>query len=109
MSLAKKCDRCGVCFDPFNVEGRIGRFFNPIFQTSNDIREQVRGQLLDETLGVDGIVDLCPNCASAFRAFMNRNPNPDNLPARPSLQSDMLARVKEFQELVKSATSNLKK
>ena len=71
MSLAKKCDRCKSCFDPYNLEGRMGRFINPIFQTSDEIREQYRGQLLDEDLGVDGIIDLCPKCAVEFRKFMN--------------------------------------
>ena len=79
MSLAKKCDRCSKCFDPFNMEGRMARFFNPAFQTSNEIRERYRGRLLIEELGVDGIVDLCPECAKAFMTFMNQNPEEKNL------------------------------
>jgi len=75
MSMAKKCDRCKLCFDPYNLEGRMGRFINPIFQTSDEIREQYRGQLLDEDLGVDGIIDLCPKCAVEFRKFMNHEEN----------------------------------
>lgn len=85
MSLAKKCNRCHVCFDPYNIQGRMARFVNPIFQTSDDIREQYRGKLLDEDVGVDGIIDLCPACAVAFREFMNCKENPDNLPSNQDL------------------------
>ena len=108
MSLAKKCDRCGICFDPYNIKGRMGRFVNPIFQTSDDICEQFRGQLLDEELGVDGIIDLCPDCAKAFREFMNRNPNPDNLPAAVDtpLQDVMTARVQALRDFFNSLSSS---
>lgn len=71
MSLARKCNRCGAFFDPLDTEGRMARFCNPIFQTSNDIREQVRGAILFEEAGPEGIIDLCPNCSELFREFMN--------------------------------------
>lgn len=71
MSLARKCNRCKSFFDPFDSPGRMARFENPIFQTSHEIREQVRGELLDKSAGPDGIIDLCPRCSVLFRDFMN--------------------------------------
>ena len=67
MSLARKCNRCKQFFDPLDSPGRMARFENPIFQTSNEIREQVRGEMLDELAGPDGIIDLCPTCSVLFR------------------------------------------
>ena len=71
MSLARKCNRCKQFFDPLDSTGSMARFENPIFQKSNEIREQVRGELLDELAGPDGIIDLCPICSVLFRDFMN--------------------------------------
>ena len=74
MAIAKKCDRCGKCFDPFHMEGMMCRFRNPIFQNSNDIREGVIGKsMLNEP---DAFIDLCPECAEMFDNFM-RNDEPD--------------------------------
>ena len=63
MSNARKCNMCKRCFDPLDEKGRIARFSNPILQTSNDIKEMRRGDLLIPELGVDGIIDLCPECS----------------------------------------------
>lgn len=72
MANARKCDRCGKCFDPLhNMEGMMCRFRNPVFQNSNDIREGVVGKsMLNEP---DAFVDLCPECAEMFDAFMHND------------------------------------
>ena len=69
MANARKCDRCEKCFDPINMTGMSCRFRNPIFQTSNDIREGVVGKLMVNDTP-DAWVDLCPECAEMFEAFM---------------------------------------
>lgn len=68
MANARKCDRCGKCFDPLHMDGMMCRFRNPVFQTSNDIREGVAGKMMLND--PDGFVDLCPECAEMFDAFM---------------------------------------
>lgn len=77
MGAARKCDRCGKCFDPLTVEGEMVRFINPIFQTRDSIREcKVYRRLLtvgDPQPGYergDIMVDLCPKCTEAFKMFM---------------------------------------
>ena len=82
MANARKCDRCEKCFDPINMAGMSCRFRNPIFQTSNDIREGVVGKLMVNDTP-DVWVDLCPECAEMFEAFMcgaepPEKPAPDN-------------------------------
>lgn len=68
MANARKCDRCGKCFDPLHMAGMMCRFRNPVFQNSNDIREGVVGKMMLND--PDGFVDLCPECAEMFDAFM---------------------------------------
>lgn len=77
MASARKCDRCGKCFDPLTVEGEMVRFINPTFQTRDSIREcKVYRRLLtagDPPPGYergDIMVDLCPKCTEAFKTFM---------------------------------------
>lgn len=78
MGAARKCDRCGKCFDPLTVEGEMVRFINPTFQTRDSIREcKVYRRLLtieDPQAGYergDIMVDLCPKCTEAFKMFMD--------------------------------------
>ena len=71
MANARKCNRCGKCFDPLNVAGMIGRFENPIFQSSADVREQKVSKRLIEGEAPDVYVDLCPECAEMFEVFMS--------------------------------------
>ena len=69
MANARKCDRCEKCFDPFGMKGMSCRFRNPVFQTSNDIREGVVGRLMVNDSS-EAWIDLCPDCAEMFEAFM---------------------------------------
>ena len=72
MAIARRCNRCGRCFDPLNVRGTMMRFENPIFQSADDVRNQKVGRRLidDEN---DVCVDLCPDCTERFQNFMNAN------------------------------------
>jgi len=70
MANARKCNKCETCFDPLTTPGIMARFRNPIFQTSNDIREGVVGFTLIEDANTEVIVDLCPKCTELFREFM---------------------------------------
>lgn len=69
MANAKKCDRCGVCFDPFNLKQAMCSFRNPMFKETQNIRDGTIGELLI-LAHPDDYVDLCPNCAHEFRLFM---------------------------------------
>lgn len=74
MSSARKCDRCGRCFDPLG-QGLcvMAQFKNPVFASSKDIHEHSVGYyLIDDS--VESWVDLCPNCTKDFEAFMEGNP-----------------------------------
>lgn len=81
MANAKKCNRCERCFDPLKVEGMMGRFVNPIFQTSEDIRNnKVGARLIDAE--PDAYIDLCPECAKMFEAFMCHGDIPTYIPGQ---------------------------
>lgn len=70
MAAARKCDRCGMCFDPTSENGEMARFPNPVFQTKESIREcRVTRRLLND-IGPDTMVDLCPGCTLEFQMFM---------------------------------------
>ena len=75
MANARKCDRCGICFDPlrYGDKSMIARFQNPIFQSSDQIKEHEVGYYLIEDTA-DAFVDLCPECTRDFEAFMEGNP-----------------------------------
>lgn len=71
MAIARKCDRCGTCFDPLEVRGNeeICRFQNPIFQNAESLECcVVKDRLLQG--GPDVMIDLCPECTRKFRLFM---------------------------------------
>lgn len=72
MASARKCDRCERCFDPAKMTGMACRLRNPYFQTANDAREGVIGKLMLNGKGdnLDTYLDLCPECAEMFEAFM---------------------------------------
>ena len=74
MANARKCDKCKRCFDPCNESRQMVRFRNPVFQRSNEIQENVIGELLLRDSNTDAICDLCPECTAMFKMFM-RNPN----------------------------------
>lgn len=69
MANARKCDRCGKFYDPFEMDGMLCRFQNPVFQNTHDIQEGMIGKLLMNA-SPDTHVDLCPECAELFEAFM---------------------------------------
>ena len=75
MASARKCDRCGQCFDPLRYGDKtmMARFMNPIFQNSEQIREHNVGYYLVED-SANSYVDLCPECTKEFEAFMEGNP-----------------------------------
>ena len=70
MANARKCDKCQKCFDPMNETGEMARFRNPIFQHSNEIQENVIGEMLLKNSNPDAICDLCPRCTAMFKLFM---------------------------------------
>lgn len=69
MANAKKCDRCKKCFDPFDMDGYMCVFRNPMFKNSKNIREGTIGNLLIND-HPDDYVDLCTHCAHKFWLFM---------------------------------------
>lgn len=71
MADAKKCDRCGKCFDPYHMDGDACQFRNPVFTNSESLKEMKRAGFLYEDAGPDTWVDLCPTCSGAFVIFMN--------------------------------------
>ena len=81
MAYARKCDRCGECFDPYEQgEALMGRFINPIFQNSEDLTMQKVTVRLMKKAGSESYVDLCPDCTTRFFAFMlggDRDENTD--------------------------------
>lgn len=96
MATAMKCDRCGECFDPFNMAGPLCRFKNPRFMTANDIREGVVGRRLIQDDDYDGndadiLVDLCPVCAQAFEKFMANHDD---------LYEDLLQENAQLKEII---------
>ena len=75
MAEARKCDRCGKCFDPLE-QGyfQMVRFSNPLYQTSKDIREHVFSRYLVEGASPERKIDLCPECTGQFTLFMEGSP-----------------------------------
>ena len=100
MSLARRCNRCHGFFDPLDSPGQMARFANPIFQTSNDIREQVRGEVLDKDCGPSGIIDLCPTCSIMFKEFMNPSESFD------SITKAMHDGLERFREIIVGIPNN---
>ena len=93
MAKAIKCDRCGKCFDPCHMEGLMCTFRNPFFRSSEDMwHTTVARYMYDDA---DGYVDLCPDCAEMFEAFMSgcdipQKINPDIYVHRTPSVSDWL-------------------
>lgn len=80
MANVKKCDRCGKCFDPMEVEGLMCRFKNPIFQDAHSLKENVISAWLIAS-NPDAWVDLCPECAELFETFMCAGDLPEDIDA----------------------------
>ena len=75
MAKARKCDRCGMCFDPMEQREEMVRFQNPIFQNAQSIKEtRVLRRLLDDS--PETYVDLCPTCTWLFERFMKNEYEP---------------------------------
>lgn len=73
MANAKKCDRCGVCFDPMTGgDVEYVSFSNPIFRSQNSLKEMKSSRMLfNDNRRIDlDVVDLCPSCTKAFEKFM---------------------------------------
>lgn len=71
MAGARKCDRCGTCFDPLSEQSEMARFRNPIFQTADNLRNTTVGRhLINSKLDPDIWIDLCPSCTHKFDLFM---------------------------------------
>ena len=94
MANAKRCDRCQRFFYPFEMDGVCCRFRNPVFQTENDIREGVIGRLMMND-SPDAYVDLCPDCAEQFEAFMCGADIPDTYWKE---QCDELTKMVNYRE-----------
>lgn len=79
MANAKKCDRCGKCYDPASIEDNpamVVSFSNPIFQTAEDYQHHRFTEILgrdDDNYG-NSNVDLCPECTGEFTLFMDGCP-----------------------------------
>lgn len=78
MANAKKCDRCGKCYDPASIEDNpnvVVSFSIPIFQTAEDYKNHrfTRSFGGDDDNWGDN-VDLCPECTDEFTLFMDGNP-----------------------------------
>ena len=74
MANARKCDRCGTCFDPMGQGySLMARFRNPFFQSSEDLKENTAGAYLISD-NPDAFVDLCPECTGNFQLFMGGYP-----------------------------------
>lgn len=71
MAAARKCDRCGKCFDPLSEKGEMARFMNPYFQTAESIQKCMVYRRLLTNVDSDGLVDLCPECTKDFVTFMD--------------------------------------
>ena len=65
MSKAFRCDRCGVCFDPLEIEeGKKCLTINRmIFQGREEFRENKYGILFED-------YNMCPKCSEKFYKFM---------------------------------------
>lgn len=71
MAKARMCDRCKVCFNPLDQgDHDMARFQNPIFQTSEGLKNCTVGRRLFDNESPDAWVDLCPKCTVAFELFM---------------------------------------
>lgn len=75
MAKALQCDRCKKCFNPLTIEGEICHFSNPAIRTSSDYRDVLRGRYLNPNAGIDGVMDLCPECTRKFLIFMGGEDN----------------------------------
>lgn len=72
MANAKKCDRCGKCYDPMDIPSMITHFSNPVLQTPNDVKRGIITRYLkDKSLNT---LDLCPECTGEFTLFMEGCP-----------------------------------
>lgn len=94
MSNAKKCDRCGKFYDPFDMEGMSCKFTNPMLQTSANIREGMIGKLMFSG-SPDDYEDLCPECAELFEAFMSGA----DIPRAAELEYELEKALKDYEEL----------
>ena len=77
MAKALQCDRCGCYFNPLRLVSHqeFSRFMNPAILTSDDMQHNVRGRYLNPELGIEGMIDLCPDCTDAFIKFMGEYKN----------------------------------
>ena len=78
MANAKKCDRCGKCYDPASIEDNpatVVSFSNPVFQTAEDYKHHRFTRIFggdDDDFG--NHVDLCYECTGEFTLFMEGCP-----------------------------------
>ena len=71
MSIAVKCNRCHICFDPLDQGMRkMVRFRNPYLRTAEDIRKHKLGESLIENGDEYEYIDLCPDCSEDWLLFM---------------------------------------
>ena len=74
MADARKCDRCGICFDHYD-QGffQMVSFRNPVYQTSKDLENGTYGRYYLENRPNE-MIHLCPKCTGDFTLFMEGNP-----------------------------------
>lgn len=105
MSSAKRCDRCGQMFDPYEIGKRkFVRFRNPAFEDEDAVlHNKVAHYLLNHKEKADAIVDLCPDCTEDFECFMDNYPlairedNCEKNVKKVDLKVDMNAYVPYFE------------
>lgn len=72
MARAKKCDRCGFCFDPLaQGDALMAMFQNPNLRSSTSLMDCKIERRLLPNAGPDEWVDLCPVCTTDFLIFMH--------------------------------------
>lgn len=78
MANAKKCDRCGAYFTPYNIHDKTiyMKMTNPVYITGKDASERkITGTLFPESnkyvdSDCDRTIDLCNLCARELFKFM---------------------------------------
>ena len=61
MSLAKKCDRCGMFYEHYTVVNRM-----EVYNAVGKIRRLLNGTIDS----CDTAIDLCPDCMAKFEKFI---------------------------------------
>ena len=103
MSIARKCNRCQMCFDPEKVTGRICRFHNPVFQDAKSVKDVRNIGFMFEELGPDMWADLCPHCTEEYVEFMK-----GKISGHDSVPAGIFRKVCEARDLYRNRLDGVK-